>query len=217
MPLLRIALFIVTLSACFQLFASPNRNNQNCGIEPGQPLSNAYGPWDFTNPAHRPNLPIVINAHFTSSVENLISGNRGSLIADLDYTLRAIPNYHRALAAMAKYQRKNKLDFKLLDEFYTAECYFKRALYMQPEDAVSMMLYASHLQLTGHLDDAEKQYLHAIKLQPDNSEIHYNLGLLYIKKNDIDKASKHADIAYKNNYPLSGLRNLLKQKSANRE
>ena len=215
MSLFRFLILKLTLLSCFQVFAAADRNNQSCGIEPGKPLSNAYGPWDFTNPAHQDRLPIVLGAHFTTSVENHIAGSRNTIIGDLDYTLRAIPNYHRALASMAKYQRQKKMNFKVMDIYYTADCYFKRAIYMQPRDAVSLMLYASHLQLTSRLDEAEKYYIQALELQPDNPEIHYNLGLLYVKSGQLDRASEHADFAYKNHYPLQGLRNLLEQKAGN--
>ncbi|WP_147302619.1 tetratricopeptide repeat protein [Thalassotalea euphylliae] len=182
-----------------------NRDNTTCGIEQGVPLQNAYGPWDFTNPAHSSKLPIVLGAHFTSNVEKLKSGQTGKLIADIDYTLRAIPNYHRALYAMAKHQRIEKMAFRNIDKYYTADCYFKRALYFQPNDAISHMIYAIHLQQTQRLEEAKEHYRVALTLLPENPEINYNAGLLYVKLGDLVKARQHAEVAYQQGYPLQGL------------
>ena len=59
-----------------------------------------YGPYDYTNPIHfREKLPIVEGAHFDAGVESLrghLKKNAGTLDGDLDYTLRAFPNHHRA-------------------------------------------------------------------------------------------------------------------------
>ena len=49
----------------------------------------------------------------------------------------------------------------------------------------------------------------AIELEPDNATINYNLGLLYLKAKDYDKAAEYADKAYALGFPLPGLRNQL--------
>lgn len=187
------------------------RNNQTCGIQPGAPLQNAYGPWDYTNPEHQQRLPLVLQAHFTPLVERLVSGNTGSIMSDIDYTLRAIPNYHRALASMARHQRNEKLKFKNLDDYYTIECYFKRALYMQPNDATTLMLYGIHLHLLKDYQNAEDKYLGAYKLSPRNPEVQYNLGLLYLDLNNLEKAKEFATSAYQSGYPLEGLKRRLEK------
>lgn len=198
--------FVFTLSLLFSFsILAANRNNVTCDIVKGQPLTNGYGPYDFTNLEHRSKLKIVLSAHFTTEVERLQSGKTGRLIADIDYTLRAIPNYHRALNAMARHQRNEKINFKDTDKFYSTECYFKRALYMQPKDATTHMLFAIHLQLTNQLKKAEEHYAVALQLAPDNPELNYNAGLLYVQLGDIDKAKHSANIAYKQGYPLQGL------------
>jgi len=95
-------------------------------------LENAYGPFDYTNPSDREKkLPIVEKFHFTPSVETLVHGNSSTVAKDLDYTLRAFPNHHRALYAMLRYQLKNKGP---AGARYTIECYFDRALRLAPKD-----------------------------------------------------------------------------------
>lgn len=187
------------------------RNNRTCGIENGMPLTNAYGPWDATKPEHRDKLPIVLGAHFTPEVESLLMGNRGSIMGDIDYTLRAIPNYHRALASMSKYQRQKNTKLSVVDDFYTAECYFERALYMQPNDPVALMLYGIHLHYSKEFEKAESKYLAALAINPFNVEVNYNIGLLYIELQQLEKAKKHAEEAYRQGYPLQGLKNRLEK------
>jgi tetratricopeptide (TPR) repeat protein len=183
------------------------RNNSTCGIEPGKPLTNSYGPFDFTNPSHAPRLPIVLGAHFTSQVERLERGNTGSILSDIDYTLRAIPNYHRALNAVSLYELRQKEQLQGVKRFYTAECYFKRALYFQPNDAATRMLFAIHLHKLQRFNEAEALYAQALSLSPNNSEINYNIALLYVDTNRISLAKKHAKVAYDGGYPLLGLKN----------
>ena len=184
-------------------------NNLNCDIEPGKPLTNDYGPYDFTNPAHADKLPIVLGAHFTPQVEQLIAGTSGPIIGDINYTLKAIPNYHRALAAMAKYQRRERLTFKDRDRFYTADCYFRRAVYFAPGDVTSRMLYAMHLQLTGRSEHAAAQYQHALTQAPDYTELQYNYALLLVDLKRFDEAVELANKAYGKGFPLPGLKNKL--------
>ncbi|WP_306519009.1 hypothetical protein [Rheinheimera sp.] len=191
-----------------------SRDNVNCGIQTGKPLDNGargYGPYDASNPQHADKLPIVLNAHFTREVEQLVKGSRdANLMRDIDYTLRAIPNYHRALVAMSKYARlKGKAAF---NGVYTPECYFKRALYFQPKDGLVYAIYATHLHLSGKLAEAEQHYQSALKLTKNKIEINYNYGLLLFDKGDYAAAKSQADIAYKSGYQLQGLKRKLKTK-----
>lgn len=208
--LLTYRIICASLIALASLPALADRyNNLNCDIEPGKPLTNDYGPYDATNPAHAGKLPIVLGAHFTPQVEQLIAGTSGPIIGDINYTLKAIPNYHRALAAMAKYQRRERLTFKDRDRFYTADCYFRRALYFAPADVTSRMLYAMHLQLTGRKEQAVAQYQHALGLAPDYTELQYNYALLLVDLKRYDEALELANKAYAKGFPLPGLKNKL--------
>lgn len=172
-------------------------------------LSNPYGPYDYNNAYDRIHkLPIVEKFHFTRSVRMLEHGSSGSLPGDLDYTLRAFPNHPYALYAMARWQLQH--GDRAGPNYYTAECYFKRAIKFRPKDGVVWMIYGIFLQRKGELEAALQKYLHAKKLIPKSPELDYNLGLLYVKLKKFAKARQFAELAYKGGYPLPGLRDKLK-------
>lgn len=179
-------------------------NNNNCGITPPSPLVNAYGPYDYTNPKHKKRLPIVIGAHFHQSIERLSPGTDHS--ADLAYTLRAIPNYHPALYAVSQYAEMKRLNTK---KSYTVDCFFKRAIYFQPNDSTTRMLFAMHLQSTKRLKLAREYYESALKISPEAAELNYNYGLFMLEQGKIKQARKAAKMAHKMGYPLKGLQRKL--------
>lgn len=66
-------------------------------------LQNAFGPFDYRDPAARAeSLQVVERYHFTADVEMLRRGKASAnVLDDLNYTLRAFPNHHRALTEPA--------------------------------------------------------------------------------------------------------------------
>jgi hypothetical protein len=63
-------------------------------------LKASFGPFDYRTPEDAPSREMVTSAHFTDDVAAGIKGNTGTIGADLDYTLKAIPNHPGALATM---------------------------------------------------------------------------------------------------------------------
>ncbi len=169
-------------------------------------LSNRYGPFDYTNPDHFKNkLPVVEKWHFTKEQELSTYQADSKRRVDLDYTLRAFPNHHRALMALTRTLRlhPNKAwDFR-------PECYYLRAVAWRPRDPVSRMIYGLYLHQNQRLKEAEQQYTLAVQLLPDYAEAHYNLGLLYADQKRWPEALAEAHRAYALQYPLPGLRNRL--------
>ena len=180
------------------------------GIAECGSLDNKYGPFDYTNPDHfRNNLPVVEGHHFTPEVESFQGhnecGNNGCRVAgDIDYTLRAFPNHHRALMAMARYHLRG-LDQTERRMAHSAECYFDRAIRWAPQDPNVHMIYGYYQNKVGHPDAAIQSYQTALSLAYDNAEAHYNIGLLYADLKDYPNSRKHAKIAYDLGFPLPGL------------
>jgi len=169
-----------------------------------------YGLYDYADPViRRDTLPVVERAHFTSNVQNLISGNTGTIADDIDYVLRSFPNHYPALVAMSKLSLKEKTTRPHGADF-TIECYFDRAIRFKPGDGIVRMIYGNYLlKLGGRSDDVIEQYHEAVRLEPENANINYNIGLLYLKKKDYELAIVHAKKAYELGFPLPGLRNKL--------
>ena len=206
-----VSLTLVTVA----LLGAPTVSRAQAGINvfscgslnpPGQ-----YGPFDFrTIPddvRHR-----VEDYHFTPDVETLRKGNTATLVgADLDYTLRAIPNNPRALLSVSRYAKKMKMD-RAQGLRFTAECYFERAIRFVPNDPMPRVLYASYLQdrkrtaeARTQLDEAEK-----VRGEQSNADFDYNLGLLYFEVGAYDRSLVAAKRAYALGAPLPALKSKLK-------
>jgi Tfp pilus assembly protein PilF len=193
---------IIILSASASLHAA---STTYCGD-----LKSSFGPFDYTNSENRSDLEVVENFHFTKNVEQLTKGNTGTVGGDLAYTLGTFPNHHRALMAFSKLVLRDK---KLRPEGarYSIECYFDRAIRFKPNDGIVRMIYGIYLLKSGDLNKAIDQLNEANRLQPENANINYNLGLLYMKKKDYQKAKIHAKKAYELGFPLQGLKNMLSE------
>jgi len=178
--------------------------------ECGDPFNNGVGPYDYNNGEERSNpqkIPIVEKFHFTSVVESLAHGSTSeSAMGDIDYTLRAIPNHHRALNAMARFDIEKG---GIPPQWHSAQCWFDRATYFRSEDGDVWLIYANWLARKQKNDDALEAYTRAKQLLPSNAEVDYNLGLLYFKMGDYQKALASAKTAYAGNYPLEGLKRKL--------
>ncbi|MGI9330957.1 MAG: tetratricopeptide repeat protein [Gammaproteobacteria bacterium] len=180
-------------------------------------LENAYGPFDYTNPTHRrDDIPIVVGMHFPAHVQSLTRGQTGTIGGDIDYTLRAIPNHHAALNAIARYEFQTRKS-PPPGSRYTVDCWFDRAMRFKPDDGVVRMVYGIYLAKKGATNEAAEKYQEAITLLPNSPEPHYNLGLLYANTGEYGLALEHAHIAYSQNYPLNGLRRKLQKAGEWRE
>lgn len=194
-------IIVLAVAAATLAFPAMASAREYCGK-----LENHYGPFDYRTEKGR--LPIVDGAHFTEEVEAGIRGATDELGGDLDYTLRAFPNHHRALATLSRVALRDKV-VMIYKTKWPVECYFLRAQRLAPNDAVVYNLYGAYLSGKGKHEEALVQYKEAIRFDPDNAMFNYNIGLAYLKKNDFDKALYHAHKAYEQQYPLPGLKNQL--------
>ena len=133
----------------------------------------------------------------------------GSIIGEIDYTLRAFPNHHRALNSMMRYRIKHP---ETEDDYLSADCYFKRAVTFNGNDGVVWMLYGMYQHKIGLKKEALEKYQNAEKLLKDFAELEYNIGLLYFDLGDYESSLKNAKKAYSIGYPLPGLKQKLIKK-----
>lgn len=168
-----------------------------------------YGPYDYMQRFNfQRELKLVEKVHFTYEVENLIKGNTGTLGGDLDYTLRAWPNHHRALVSLAKLSVRDKAT-RIKGLRWPVECYFDRAIRFNSKDAKVRSIYGGYLSHIGKTGEAIDQLEIAVNLEPDNATALYNLGLLYFKRKNYEKANDYAQQAYALDFPLPALKNKL--------
>ena len=173
--LVTLLVFFTALSAHAQVPYS------SCG-----PLENGYGPYDARTDHTR--LPVVLSYHFTPAIESLIEGTTSASVAgDLDYTLRAIPNYPRALIAMMRLAERKKTDMPR-GARYPVDCWFQRAITFRPDDAIVRMIYSTYLNSKKRVADANAQLEAATAYAKDNGFTHYNIGLHYFDLKNYDKA-----------------------------
>ncbi len=151
-----------------------------------------WGPFDYRRPvAGAGGLGIVERAHFTPKVEAGLGGSTGPIGGDLNYTLRAFPNHHRALLTTARVTKRMKND-QIPGLEWPMECYFERAIRFAPDDAVVRNLYAQWLGDRKRPKEAEFQLEAALRLAGDNPLTHYNIGLLYFDLGNLPAASRQA-------------------------
>jgi tetratricopeptide (TPR) repeat protein len=177
---------------------------ETCGslASPGQ-----YGPYDYRT--ERQKLEIVEGTHFLPFVENLSRGNTGVRPGgDIDYTLRASPNHHRALLAMMNLAVREKTD-KSSGSRYTVSCWLERAERFRPDDAMVKVLSGIYLLRLGKSRDAVAKLEEAVVSGQNDGNVYYNLGLAYFELKNYDKALENAHRAYRAGFPLPGLRNKL--------
>lgn len=179
-------------------------------------IRRGYGPFDYTSPSILPKeLPLVEGAHFTLEVERLSRGATADTPhLDIDYTLRAFPNHHRALNAMMRLQRRDAENVTIRDysrrfRVPLMECYLERARDYAPKDAAVALLSAIFAHKLENFDVASAEYQRAIKLSPRYPEAHYNFALLQIDLGNLEGAKKSAQSAYDLGFPLQGARKRL--------
>ena len=190
-------------TAFFILYAHLSHASTICGD-----LDNGgSGPFDYTN-TQISHLRMVESHHFTKEVEQLTAGVTSSIAADLDFTLRAYPNHHRALETLSRLTLRDKTP-KPDGARYTTLCYFERAIRFKPDDPMVRMVFSNHLLKINKVDMALEQLLHAHDIEPENPLIAYNLGLIYLKQRNFEQAVTYAQKAYAQDFPLQGLKRQL--------
>lgn len=186
------------------------QGNPACGS-----LKVGYGPFDYRS--QKDKLEIVERFHFTPEVESLQKGISTSKVGgDISYVLRAFPNHHRALMSMVKLAAKEKTS-QPAGATYSLDCWFDRANRFAPDDGMVKVIHGLYLLNTGKNEQAVTRLEEGARLAGDNPNVHYNLGLAYMRVKRHDKALESAHRAYEMGFPLPGLREQLKRAGAWRE
>jgi tetratricopeptide (TPR) repeat protein len=196
---------LASIGAMAALITAPSAFAQGesaCGS-----LANTFGPYDYRTQRGE-NLQLVESAHFTTQVEMLIRGRSGGVspAGDIDYTLRAYPNHHRALLSVIRYGEKVK-SLHPRDLRYSVECYLDRATRFKPDDPIVRMIFATFLNTNKRAPEAMNHLEQATVLAKDNPFTHYNIGLIYLEMKAYDKALAQAHTAYGMGFTHPDLKN----------
>lgn len=179
-------------------------------------IAHSLGPFDYRQAGgsgeHRDMLATVEGAHFTQEIELLIRGRSGGADpgADMNYTLLAYPNHHRALISVMRYGEK-KASPKPPGLRYEVECYFERAIRFRPDDAIARIIYATYLTKNKRVSEAVAQLEQATRIAGENAFTHYNVGLAYLDMKIYDKSLAQAHKALALGFERTELRDLLQK------
>jgi len=176
------------------------------------------GPNDYydTNTWTHEYLRSVNSNHLVPARKQVTNGYTGgkhyNIWAEIDFILRWFPNHPQGLQFMARWlpEHSHPPD-KDVEYYFKKAIEYRPSQKLRPADATAPMLYAIYLHKKKDYLKAQEQYESALSITPDNSEIHYNLGLLLVAKKDYAAALKHAHTAYSMGFPLPGLKNKLKK------
>ncbi len=195
--------FTLSLALAATLLSAEAATKPFCG-----PLANGYGPFDFRT-ASADQRKLVEEFHFTESVEQGVHGNTGTVGGDLDYTLRVFPNHVRALDTLIRLAPRYRSGV-MQGAKYPVECYFERAVRFQPDDGAAWSQYARYLYALNQDARAVSMLEQAVKVDPDNPTVNYNYGLALAKRKQYAAALPYAQKAYAKEFPLPGLKQMLK-------
>lgn len=173
--------------------------------EPIDPTMTAYNyNHDFNDPNSQLALRTVEINHFDADVRQLRKGETAPLPHDLDFVLRAFPNDYEALNAMASWQLANK-GSAAARGYWTADCYFLRAISFRPNDWKVHYVYAIFLDKARRLPEAAEQYAIAEKDGGSGPDFYYNRGLFEVDAGNLEKARDYARKAREAGNTLPGL------------
>lgn len=155
----------------------------------GDPLVGSAGPYDYRKRGeHLDKFRLIEGAHFPPHVEQLVRGNSTVHVGgDIDYTLRAIPNHHRALVSVVRLGAREKSP-QPKNMQYSIYCYFDRAVRYTPDDIVVRLLFAQYLGKQNSQADALAQVEVARSLAGDSGLSQYNIGLVLAEMKQYDEA-----------------------------
>jgi tetratricopeptide (TPR) repeat protein len=173
-------------------------------------LGNTFGPFDYRTERGE-KLRMVEGAHFLPYIEALVRGKTSTTPGpDIDYTLRAFPNNHRALMAMMRLGEKEKTP-QPLGSRYSVECWFERAILFRPNDTTVRMIFSSYLSKNKRVPEAVAQLEQATAIAENNPFTHYNIGLVYFDMKIYNQALAQAHRAMELGFKRTELRDLLEK------
>ena len=146
----------------------------------------------------------VHSYHLQPAYDALKRGNWKSAHDNFEFILNGFPNSPQALNGMSELC-VNKWKSPQCD----ADSWFDKAIGRNPSIATTWVIYGIHLERKKLPREAVEKFEHALELNPDDINAHYNLGLAFFDLKEYDKANEQAQTSYALGAPLPGLRDKL--------
>ena len=146
----------------------------------------------------------------------------GMIFKEMGDEAKAINGFQKA----ADFNADNKDAFIELGQLFTkrksplALKYFDNALRIDSLDLNAIMGKAYYYQVQNQLPDAIALYRKAVEIDPHFYSALFNLGLIYLDQNDVDKAYQHFDLITKQSvtfYQAYYYRGFIEEKRGNKE
>jgi len=149
-------------------------------------FTNHHGPLDYRT--QRSSIKIVEDFHFKPYMEAGLRGDNAPVGGEINYTLKASPNHHRALVALNRVVDRARAD-RVPGMEWPMDCYYDRAVRFAPDDPIVRMLFAQFLHRRNKTADALRQLERARELA-DNPLTSQNVGLVYLEFGRIEEAQR---------------------------
>jgi tetratricopeptide (TPR) repeat protein len=144
--------------------------------------------------------------HIAPARKQINSGNLSwDVMNNLHFVLHKVPNDERALALLVQWDKAGGRDKR----YASPACYFIWARQFVPDDPKVMLYGGYYFYQHKDMDRARQWWEDALKVDANNADVHYNLGLLSLEQGRYAEARSHAEAAYAAGYPLPGLRTKL--------
>jgi tetratricopeptide (TPR) repeat protein len=146
----------------------------------------------------------------------------GMIFKEMGDDAKAINSFQKA----ADLNADNKDAFVELGQLFTkrnsplALRYFDNALLLDSLDLNALMGKAYYYQLQKKTPEAVALYRKAVEIDPHYSNALFNLGILYLEQNDLDKAYQHFDLIIKQSatfYRAYYFRGFIEEKRGNKD
>lgn len=122
---------------------------------------------------------------------------------ECDFILRIFPNHPVALDVAARVCERWNSPTCMLDDV------FQRAILINPKVAQTYVVRGIHYYRTHQFAKAIDDFKHALDLDPNSTNAHYDLALSYLETKQFDLANVYAQKAYALGASLPGLRERL--------
>ena len=146
----------------------------------------------------------VHSYHLQPGLDGLKHGNWKAAHDNFEFILRYFPNSPQALNGISELC-VNKWKSPQCD----ADSWFDKAIERNSSIATTWVIYGIHLERKKLPREAVEKFEHALELNPDDINAHYNLGLAYFDLKEYDKSNRQAQASYALGAQFPGLREKL--------